>query len=227
MAASRLLTPDEILERDMLASRGITAADFSLIRLAGSGCNGAVFITKCRLPGFPFPDKLYAVKMVFNFSQLPTALRPYEAEFTMSAAITPNPFIVKYYGTFNSEVPSSWIAALPDSVQVEVTRDPLRDNARLASVRTTFGVFEAHVQSLLAWRQAFGDILPFQEFLWKGRQVVECEMAMLSRGLHHRDIKPDNYLVKADGTLCIADLGEAVRLVSGLLLILLCDFARA
>jgi serine/threonine protein kinase len=212
MAGSRLLTPEEVAEREFLSSH-ISPSAFRYLSLAGKGANGAVFIAQCKLPGFPFPDKLYAVKMVYNLHHLSTTTRRnlYEAEFTLSSALMPSPFIVKYFCTFNGEVPKEALALLPSDVLVNLLRDEY--GMPQESFRTIFGVFEGHVQTLLAWRKQFGPILPLQEFFWKGRQVVECEMAMLVRSLYHRDIKPDNYLVKADGTVCVADLGEAVLLV--------------
>ena len=98
-----------------LLTVGVTPADFEYLSLAGKGSNGAVFITKCKRRGFPFPDKLYAVKMVFNFSHLSTASRKsrYETEFTLYASLEPSPHIVRSFGVFHGELPRAGLELLP------------------------------------------------------------------------------------------------------------------
>jgi serine/threonine protein kinase len=212
MSVSRAQAENELREMHML-SVGISARDFEFLSLAGNGSNGAVFIAKCKRREFPFPEKLYAVKMVFNFGHLSTASRKnqYEAEFTLYTSLKPSPFIVRSFGMFHGEVPRVALEFLPPHTQTLLLTDEY-GNVR-DSCRTLFGVFEGHPMTLLVWRRQYGPILPFGEFAPKGSGVLQCAIALAVQRLIHRDMKPDNVLVKADGSLCVCDIGEAVHLV--------------
>jgi serine/threonine protein kinase len=205
-------TENDMRELHML-SVGVTPTAFEFLRLAGHGSNGCVFIVKCTLRGFPFPDKLYALKMVFNLHHLSTSSRKslYEAEFTLFASLPPSPYIVRSFGVFHGQVPGPALAMLSPETQALLLTDEY--GLPWDSVRSTFGIFEAHPFTLLSWRKTFGLVIPFSEYVPKCRDLLLCAIAMMERGLAHRDMKPDNVLVKADGSLCVCDIGEAVHLV--------------
>jgi serine/threonine protein kinase len=44
---------------------------------------------------------------------------------------------------------------------------------------------------------------------------VQAELFLYQHRVLHRDMKPDNVLMKEDGSLCLCDFGEAVVVVSG------------
>ena len=42
-------------------------------------------------------------------------------------------------------------------------------------------------------------------------QFIDVEVYLTEKKVLHRDIKPDNVLMKEDGSLCLCDFGDAVK----------------
>lgn len=45
-------------------------ADYDVVRKINHGCEGAVYLVRCKCPRITDPGKLYALKMMFNIFEL-------------------------------------------------------------------------------------------------------------------------------------------------------------
>lgn len=79
--------------------QGLRVDDFEVLRWLGGGSNGGVVLVRCVKVGHPFPEKLYALKMVYNLFGLNTnaVISQYEAEFLLLARLAPHRRIVRFW----------------------------------------------------------------------------------------------------------------------------------
>jgi serine/threonine protein kinase len=201
------------VERQLLSTTA-DATSFAFVKLLGLGSFGAVLLARCSLEFHPFPTKLYAVKMMYNFENLITHRRRnlYLREFALLAGLDPHPRIVKIWCRFDSEVPDSVLGMLPADTRDLMTKDEF--GQQRLRISTTFAVFEYHPRNVLAWRKTQPPILPFASFYPLAIQLLAGLRYLEASNIQHRDLKMDNLLLKSDDSICICDFSEAVRLVS-------------
>ena len=84
------------LEQLILKECGIK--DFEIISKLGGGCNGMVVSVKCTHKKHPDPNKLYALKTVFNYLGATTKplLRAFESEYTRLSSLKPHKNIIRW-----------------------------------------------------------------------------------------------------------------------------------
>lgn len=79
--------------------------DFELTRCVASGQNGIVFAARCLRRGMPRPQKLFALKLVFNFGLSTAATRnTFENEFNVLSRLPPHANITRFWTQFVDEV---------------------------------------------------------------------------------------------------------------------------
>ena len=85
----------EVVELNIL--NAAQAADFEIQHLVGMGQNGMVVAACCSCRGLPNPGKLYAVKLLFNFThEYSSVLRnTYENEWLVLSRLLPHENIVR------------------------------------------------------------------------------------------------------------------------------------
>ena len=85
----------EVVELSIL--NAAQAADFEIQHLVGMGQNGMVVAASCSCRGLPNPGKLYAVKLLFNFThEYSSVLRnTYENEWLVLSRLLPHENIVR------------------------------------------------------------------------------------------------------------------------------------
>ena len=192
---------------------------FELLRYLGGGSNGAVLLCKCTHPRHPFPNKHYALKMVFNYGGLTSGgIRSrFEAEFDLFGSLGGHARLVKFWGSFVDAIPDVIADMLPEDRTFDKRHLLFNDLGvrRTEPLKSMFAVFDYHPESLLVFasRVPAGTVLSRDVFYRTGKQLLQAWEWMKREGLLHRDAKPDNVLVKANGAVCIADLGEAIVLV--------------
>lgn len=185
-----------------------TAEHFQMLEFLKCGGFGAVYRAKCIHPNHPYPDrKHYAVKVLYDGSSKSSSLDRYQLEFNHYGHLGQHPRLVKFWRSFKGTV-SAGIRSLIPSDRTALTGGE-------SKMLHLFAVFDYCPLSLArAIEERPSNILSTREFYGCGRQLFDAWQWMDSRGFLHRDIKPDNILVKANGALCLCDLGLAVRLVS-------------
>jgi hypothetical protein len=79
--------------------------DFELTRCVAAGQNGIVFAARCLRKGMPKPNKLFALKLVFNFGLSTAATRnTFENEFNVLSRLPPHNNITRFWTQFVDEV---------------------------------------------------------------------------------------------------------------------------
>ncbi len=83
--------------------------DFELTRCVAAGQNGIVFAARCLRKGMPKPNKLFALKLVFNFGLSTAATRnTFENEFNVLSRLPPHNNITRFWTQFVDEVGLGW-----------------------------------------------------------------------------------------------------------------------
>lgn len=82
----------------------VRVADLRLVRYVGGGQNGAVFAVRCTKPGFPSPERLYALKMVYFFGTHQELRLRVQNEFDVLAQLNPHENLCRYWAQFDDEV---------------------------------------------------------------------------------------------------------------------------
>lgn len=88
-------------------------------RVLGHGCNGIVFAVRCTHPLSPYPERLYALKMVFNFGHGTSSVSAgaYTTEWLMHAVLPSHPNLNRFLGEFVSDVPDDMFELLSTDMQ--------------------------------------------------------------------------------------------------------------
>jgi hypothetical protein len=90
----------EVVEMQVLACAN--ASDFRVARVVGGGQNGIVFAVHCTRAGLPYPHKLYALKMVYNFGASPDA--KFDNEYNALSQLPPHSNLNRFWTQFRDEV---------------------------------------------------------------------------------------------------------------------------
>jgi serine/threonine protein kinase len=200
------------------------ATAFDVLQVLGTGQNGIVLLVRCNLPAHPFAQRLYALKVCFNFEYTTnSASRAFENEFRELARLPAHPNIVHFVFAFFAPYSENVRAYLPDFARQEslVVR---RGDSELRVRSTQYFVLHTYSMSLSQYLQSsFGqhDILPLPLVQKILHSVGSALQFLRQHAVMHLDVKLDNILVelqddsKGGRTLrrCVlADFGTAQSL---------------
>ena len=212
--ADHAMREGDVVLSELMSLATAEATDFEYLRFVAQGCNAIVVEARCTKPGHPFPGKLYAIKVIYNMHGL-TGQRMRELnrhEFEMLRDLWSLPTVVRLWRCFVAKIPPELQVLFPDD-----TADLIwGDGAAAAEQRaqTWFAVFDAHATDLARFRTIGPPVMDFPVFITLAKSVCQALLDLRMRGILHRDVKLNNFLRKADGTVCLCDFGEAQRVVS-------------
>lgn len=197
----------ELTETLLLAAT--TASDYEILEFLGIGCNGAVVRVRYLKGDLPRPGRLFALKMILNIhgEGAGRLRKAANNDYAVLAKLPRHPGFVRALASFVDAVPGELMRALPAE-----TRE-LLDEAQSAR----FVVMDAHPRNLSQYREYRGRagvaVLPWTDTQRLCHQLLDIELQLLSKHFMHRDMKPDNILVKSDDDICLCDFGEALDVV--------------
>ena len=215
---TRALPTSLQLEREQaILSQGCSADQFSFLRLGPLGGMSCILFAKCTAPGFPFPDKEFALKMITwprsDTEPSHVTRRRYQREFRLQRVLK-HKNILPLRGYFTDPPPPIVLDWLAPDVRYGFTQKA--DGTPREPPSTTFGIFDAHAQSLKAFLESQPRVLPFHVFYKLCDQVLCAAEYLHTENIVHNDVKTANALVTPDLTLLLCDFGEALEFVSGM-----------
>ncbi len=188
------------------------AADFEIQRVLGAGQNGLVVSAKCTRTGLPDKQKLYAVKLLFNFTHEYTSVvrNAYENEWLILSRLLPHENVVRFWSQFISPIPETFAGLLPDHVKKHATRknragDTIRSKGQ-------FLVLDYHPMDLERWVLQYPTPMQFEVLLTTAEQIMEAVIYLEKNRICHLDLKLSNFLVANNNSIVLCDFGCAVQL---------------
>ena len=199
----------EVLELTTLTSS--SAEDFTVHHSLGSGASGLVVAATCNKQGLPAQDKLYAVKLLYNFSHEYTSVvnNPLENEWLVLSRLLPHPNIVRFWAQFVSPIPRSFNQLLPTDLRAKST---YRDRSGVTRPRKgQFLVLDHHEKNLTDRLGELSLPLSYNTALHMTEQVMQALLYLEKHRVRHLDLKTSNVLVKNEDRLVLCDFGCAVQ----------------
>ncbi|KAJ1462840.1 kinase-like domain-containing protein [Pelagophyceae sp. CCMP2097] len=166
-----------------MSEQPFSPSDFTRLRVLGQGAYGKVYLVK--KSSFPDPGKTYAMKVMNKADLVKGALQDQayvERDITRDAR---HAFVARLRHSFQTE---SRLYLLMDYYAGGPLHDALRRAAPKADGRCTVGQMRFYAAELVL-----------------GLEYLH------GRGIVHRDIKPPNVLIDAQGHVAITDFGMAIR----------------
>ena len=199
----------DVLELSVLGAA--KASDFEISHSVGMGRSGIVVAARCTKHGLPNPQKLYALKLLFNFTQEYTSVmrNAYENEWLVLSRVMPHQSIVRFWAQFISEIPDGLLPHLPPHI-----RSTVDHSSRMgATVRRKgqFLVLDFHRLDLQAWLNGQQCPLGFEQTLRFTEQLLEATLYLENALIRHLDLKPANILVAEGDRLVLCDFGCALQ----------------
>ena len=178
---------------------------FKIIKMLGQGCFGMVFLTEVDLQH----EKLQvALKMVCNHRQISTEnlSQAFKNEFDIIQGFKRvHPNIVCLLSEFKAPPTMEMINAVHDSYRQYLIKDSGQPYT------TQFFVLEYHPCTLESYLQ-LNKTLPRAEIIKFAGELFSCFTFLFEERVAHRDVKPNNILVSAEGSLILSDFGESINL---------------
>lgn len=201
--------PMDVAELNALSSS--RASDYAIQEVLGSGQNGLVVAARCQRNGLPTPAKLYAVKLLFNFTHEYTSVvrNAYENEWLILSRLLPHENIVRFWAQFISVIPDSFAQLLPPE-----TRQHCRKKNRSGQMVPTKGQFlvlDYHPSDMESWTAKYHRPLDFDLLLNLAEQVLEGVLYLEGNMIRHLDLKMSNILMAESERIVICDFGCAVQ----------------
>ena len=199
----------ELLELSTLSSAAAT--DFAVHHVVGTGQSGLVVAATCTRLGLPDPSKLYAVKLLFNFSHEYSSVmhNTFENEWLVLSRLLPHPNIVRFWSQFVGPIPPSFSQLLPvDLRKMSAYRDRL---GQMQKRKGQFLVLDHHSQNLSSWTDKFSLPLPYELSLKMTEQILEALLYLEKSKVRHLDLKPANVLISEGDKVILCDFGSAVQ----------------
>ena len=187
------------------------AGDFEIQRVLGAGQNGLVVSAKCTRTGLPDKRKLYAVKLLFNFTHEYTSVvrNAYENEWLILSRLLPHENMVRFWSQFISPIPETFSALLPDHVKKHATR---RNKAgEIIRSKGQFLVLDYHPMDLEKWVGSYPAPMQFELLLTTVEQIMEAVIYLEKNFICHLDLKLSNFLVAENNRVVLCDFGCAVQ----------------
>lgn len=200
----------ELLEHRVLSSAG--ANDFVVQSLLGVGQSGMVVAARCSCDGLPRPDKLYAVKLLFNFTHEYSSVisNSYENEWLLLSRLLPHNHIIRFWVQFISPIPDAFLRIAPPAVSQQAERR--NSSGKCVRKKGQFLVLDYHPFTLQSRLSPGSPPLPPFLLLTYAQQLLSalCYLQKEYR-ICHLDLKLSNVLLSEGGQLVLCDFGSAVQ----------------
>ena len=187
------------------------ATEFEIQHVVGMGQNGLVVAAKCTRPHLPDPNKLYAVKLLFNFTHEYTSVirNTYENEWLILSRLLPHENIVRFWSQFISTIPDSFSTLLPTDIQKFTTHK--NRSGKVIPSKGQFLVLDYHPQDLQKWSEKASLPLEFGTALNLTVQLLNAVLFLEKNSIRHLDLKMTNLLISENNKLKLCDFGCAVQ----------------
>lgn len=188
------------------------ASDYEIQHVIGSGQNGLVVAARCRREGLPNPNKLYALKLLFNFTHEYTSVvrNAYENEWLVLSRLLPHENIVRFWAQFISPIPEAFLPLLPAETRKHCRKK--NTAGQIVSKKGQFLVLDYHPCDLEKWVGQLPRPLDFDVLLNLTEQLLEAVLWLEKNRIRHLDLKLSNVLVAEDDRrLILCDFGCGVQ----------------
>lgn len=202
----------EVVELNVL--NAAKCEDFLIKEVIGSGCSGLVVAARCTRKGIPDPNKIYAVKLLYNFCHEESSVvrNAFENEWLVLSRTLPHPNVIRFWAQFVDVIGDNFIEHLPDHIkQQAVQRDPQR-NGQLIHRKAQFVVLNFHEKSMRDKMKEQTFPLPYDLARKYALDLLKGSCFLFEQQIVHFDLKIDNILVSADDHIVISDFGFAEQL---------------
>ena len=196
---------------ELSALNSSKAADFEIDRVLGAGQNGLVVSARCTRTGLPDRRKLYAVKLLFNFTHEYTSVvrNAYENEWLILSRLLPHENVVRFWSQFISPIPETFAGLLPDHVKRHATR---RNRAgEIIRSKGQFLCLDYHPSDLEKWVGNYPAPMHIDVLLNTVEQILEAVIYLEKNRICHLDLKLSNFLVAENSHVILCDFGCAVQ----------------
>lgn len=189
------------------------ASDFTIQQKLGAGANGLVVSARCTKEGNPQPAKLYAVKLLFNFTHEYTSVvrNAYENEWLILSRLLPHENVVRFCAQFISPIPESFVKYVPHDKKEHCRRKSRSGQTVVA--KGQFLVLDYHPFDLEKWISVskFPRPLDFELLLGLVEQILEGVLYLEKNLIRHLDLRLDNMLVTEEEKIVLCDFGCAIQ----------------
>lgn len=187
------------------------ASDYEIEEEVGSGQNGLVVAARCHREGVPDPEKLYAVKLLFNFTHEYTSVvrNAFENEWLILSRLLPHENVVRFWAQFISAIPEGFAQLLPPETREHCTKK--NRNGQIIATKGQFLVLDYHPSDLECWINKHHRPLQFDTLLNLTEQVLEGIQYLENNLIRHLDLKLSNVLVTEGEKIALCDFGCAVQ----------------
>ena len=200
----------DLLEQQLLTKS--QAKDFTVSHLLGTGQHGMVIAATCKRLGLPNPKKLYAVKLLFNFTHEYTSVlsNQYENEWLILSRLLPHPNIIRYWSQFISSIPDEFLEYMPIEMQKLVDR--VNSHGERVRRKGQFLVLDYYPRTMQDYIMKSADTpLQVDTLLRFSIQITEGVQYLEQQHICHLDLKLANVLLTEDFQLVLCDFGCAVQ----------------
>ena len=197
-------------EETALSKAGAT--DFLISHLISADQHGMVAASYCRVADHPFPNKLYAVKLIFNFTDddytSSVLSNHFENEWLLLSSLPPHPHIIKYWCQFVSVIPMEFVESCPQEISKNFPKDkPLTRKGQ-------FIVLDYHSLTLQEFlTKEENKPVDFKRILTISSQILSAVSYLESNMICHLDLKLGNCLIGEgdDPHIVLCDFGSSVQ----------------
>ena len=187
------------------------ATDFDILSVTGKGQNGLVVSARCTKEGLPDPNKLYAIKLLYNFTHEYTSVvrNAYENEWLVLSRLLPHPNVVRFWAQFISTIPESFSLKLPTELQSLAVHK--NRSGQLVPSKGQFLVLDYHCDELRSYLSNQPTPLAYETVLRLTEQLLNAVLFLEKNLIRHLDLKLTNILVTENEELKLCDFGCAVQ----------------
>ena len=189
------------------------ASDFTAYRLLGVGKHGMVVQAKFNNRNLPDQEKLYAIKLLFNFTHEYSSVtsNKFENEWLISSRILPHPNIVRYWSQFISPISDSFLPHIPSETRQLVIKKGSGEET--INRMGQFLVFDCHSVTLCDWlaKNRGSSLCNPTTLLRFCCELLEAVNYLQKHCICHLDLKLENVLVSDSLKMKLCDFGSAIQ----------------
>ena len=187
------------------------ATDFEILQIIGKGQNGLVVSARCTKKGIPDSAKLYAIKLLYNFTHEYTSVirNAYENEWLILSRLLPHPNIVRFWSQYISIIPNSFSQKLPADLRKFSTHK--NRSGQVVPSKGQFLVLDYHRQDLFSHLSNLSMPLAYETTLRLSEQLFDAVLFLERNLICHLDLKLSNVLITENEQLKLCDFGSAVQ----------------